>query len=662
MSDDHINTDLVARNLTAFARYVSPDLSRRLQDHVPLSNLVRNEDGDWDIEFRGELLYGTGGRAKAAGMADELRGTGKRRFHISPFGSNCLDRAAGDYLYHLMKRATEDGITFQDKPTLEEGYHLVSFGFGLGYHLPNLLELTKCRALCIVEPNLDFLYHSLAVFDWTPLLERNIGWPSVGFVVDNVLIAEKVRNFCRSCNPTSVDGSLMVQAYPNETMAVAQDDVHRHGNLIMTGLGFMVDEAEMSRASYLNLCTGSDYRHFKRRDVRAKVPAFVIGSGPSIDYDIEIIKELQDQAVILACGTSARILLSNGIKPDFMLLLENGDVPCEALAKVASAYDVGDAIMIASNTVNQKIKDICKETAFFYRQALCPYPVFSPGPEYMIMDPGPTVANTGLGVAVALGFSEIYLFGIDLGSRDPNRHHSAHSAYVRKDGDKEEDVLTFDAVFDAREVGNFGGIVFTERVMQWTRDALARVAKQKEDSAVIYNCSDGARIPNTVPKSSEAIELKSTPQMKRDLLDAIISHLPKATPEEALRKWVEANGLEQIRQVCTDLKRAIQTYPETSPEFTQNILRIIMPDRLRSPSYGEFFVRGSGFMAAAATDYYVRRVSTPEQRERFKAMVTEELHRFMDNAIRWAEWYFEHFAEYTSSVAMERDFNELPYE
>ena len=277
MSEDQIDIELVERNYKAFARYAHPAAAQRLRDHKPLSKLVRNEDGDWDVEFRGELLYGTGGRARAEKMAEDVRNNPHCRFKLYPMATRSLDRAAGEYLFHLMKHATDDGITFQDIPTTPEGYHLISFGLGLGYHLPNLVEMTKCECLTIVETNMDFLYHSMAVMDWTPMLERNKGWPFVAMLTDPNGISEAVRAHCRLNNPTSVDWGLVISAYHNDTMVQAIRELQRDAAMIMMGLGFLVDEAEMARASYLNLCQGADYRLFKKREARANVPAFIVG-------------------------------------------------------------------------------------------------------------------------------------------------------------------------------------------------------------------------------------------------------------------------------------------------------------------------------------------------------------------------------------------------
>jgi hypothetical protein len=581
---------------------------------------------------------------------------------MTPLASNNQDRAEADFIFHLLKSATEQGIEFAEHPASEEGYHLVSFGLGLGYHLPKLVEMTQCGSLCIVEPNLDFLHHSLGVMDWESLLSKNAEWHTVSIICDEDQMASRVREHCRASNPTSVDWALVVSTYANKAMLAAMRELVRDASLIMMGLGFLVDEAEMTRASYLNLCQG-EYRIFKRQHKRLSIPAFVVGSGPSIDQDIEIIKEFKDRVAIFACGTSARILLANGIEPDFMLLLENGEVPVDAMEKVAAAYDVGNAVMIASNTVSPRVKNVCKDTVYFFRTALSPYPVFCPGPEHNISDPGPTVANTGLGAALGLGFKEIYLFGIDLGSRNQNSHHSKHSAYVRREGEgDDQDVLPFDAVFDHPAVGNFGGIVFTETIMEWTRDALARVIGDNSQQVIVYNCSDGVRIDHTLAKASEAIELTVTADDKHKDLTSVMAQMPKITCDDAVTRWENANGLGQIKDICRALKEQTASFPESAPAFVRGLMPLLLTDHKRLPSFGEYFVRGSLFMSISAIDYYVRRVNDPEKRRIFEGLVLKEFHRFLDNIECWAEWFFEHMEDYSSSIDLERDFCGLPYE
>merc|ERR1711975_122901 len=49
---------------------------------------------------------------------------------------------------------------------------------------------------------------------------------------------------------------------------------------------------------------------------------FMVGNGPSIDASIDTIKEYQDKAIIISCGTALQVLHRYGIKPDFHAEIE----------------------------------------------------------------------------------------------------------------------------------------------------------------------------------------------------------------------------------------------------------------------------------------------------------------------------------------------------
>lgn len=55
---------------------------------------------------------------------------------------------------------------------------------------------------------------------------------------------------------------------------------------------------------------------YSLKDIFKDKPVIVVGAGPSLKDDIEIIKKYQDYVVIFAVDTALPVLLKNGIKPD----------------------------------------------------------------------------------------------------------------------------------------------------------------------------------------------------------------------------------------------------------------------------------------------------------------------------------------------------------
>jgi len=49
------------------------------------------------------------------------------------------------------------------------------------------------------------------------------------------------------------------------------------------------------------------------------IPCIIVGSGPTLDYNIHLLKELQDKACIIACDSATKALLDYGIHPHLIL-------------------------------------------------------------------------------------------------------------------------------------------------------------------------------------------------------------------------------------------------------------------------------------------------------------------------------------------------------
>ncbi|MBI3446284.1 MAG: motility associated factor glycosyltransferase family protein [Magnetospirillum sp.] len=611
-------------------RQISPAIAQQLGKHTPQSTLVKGPDGDWDIQFRTEFLYGANGRQRLDKDLAQARSGHGHRLHIAPMSTSNLEYFSGRVLYKSLKRTTEAGITFYERPINQTAYHLISFGFGLGYHMPDLLEITKPFSVCIVEPNIDFLYHSLFVYDWSALarLNQKYGAGCVGIYTVQTAdaIATTVRSHCRGISPVSVDGTLLFYSYPNDQMTAGAAMVIRDAYLISIGLGFVHDEMEMARAAYKNMRDG-DIKLFRNGSRLLDYPVFIIGSGPSIDDDLEVIKANQDRAIIIACGTSGRVLLANGIQPDFQVILENGTNPYLALAGAHEQYGFEKAALIASNTVDPRLKSMFKNSIFFLRQAICSYALFFMGPEYQMENPGPTVVNTGLSAALSMGFREFYLFGVDLGTRTKGRHHSRHSVYRHDDDQKEGVKGAFDYTDDYPivDVANFGGVVHTDLFMTWTRDIIVKTLYPFGAQCFVHNCSDGLSIPNTIPMSSSAIKLKSKKELKDQFVKAAMDSFPDANRDQIQKMWTRADWPAEVCGLIQKVVDLIADMPEDLAGLMHQVKTLLLVDALRRPTFPEFFIRGSILISVMTVEYYWRRIETPENRLIFREIAKEEL-------------------------------------
>ena len=65
------------------------------------------------------------------------------------------------------------------------------------------------------------------------------------------------------------------------------------------------------------------------KDCLKNKPALIVSAGPSLNKEIETIKNNRDKFVIFCVGTAYKALLANGIQPDFLNIIEAQDVSAQ---------------------------------------------------------------------------------------------------------------------------------------------------------------------------------------------------------------------------------------------------------------------------------------------------------------------------------------------
>jgi len=115
---------------------------------------------------------------------------------------------------------------------------------------------------------------------------------------------------------------------------------------------------------------------------------------------------------------------------------------------------------------------------------------------------GPSVANAALITLLYMGFRKLYLFGVDMGTREREVYHSS-ATYIGIGAAKEWSSGNRFAV-----PANFGGTAYTEGILNWSRFTFENVVRLHRDIAC-FNCSDGVRIDHVTPQLSSRVVLPS---------------------------------------------------------------------------------------------------------------------------------------------------------
>lgn len=586
----------------------------------PHSRLIEDEDDGLDIEFQGTRLYG---KSHKRYVEDQVAAYWKKphRVNFSPPQSVSLDRVAGRFTYNVMRRAVDAGMAFSPIPLGRECFYLMIFGFGLGAHVVPLVEETKCRGLILVEPNVEFLYHSLFTFDWEDLFQRFSGEGKFISIIrgdNHDEIAYNIRQFIRSKNPSFLDGALIFSHYKGSVLEMAQKRFQADASLVLSGLGFFDDDIKMIRNSFENLKNYTSYI-YRRVSKPRSLPVFIIGCGPSLDQSFEVIRQNRDKAILLSCGTTLGVLLANGIVPDYQLEIENVEPVYAILSDKAANYDISGITLVASSTVDPRVRPLFSKTIFFFRQVLASWSIFSLGADTALFEAGPTVTNAGLSFAQDLGFREFYFFGMDYGTRDREQHHAKDSEY--RPGGK----VKFSQGFNMVRPGNLGGSVHTNGIYIWARDTVERNIRNFRRGATYYNCSNGMAIDGTIPKIPKAVSLPGGVD-KAVELDNLLGDLIQYDRAQFEKSWGAKDWAGAVGQLCDEL---IGLCDDRDGDYPFLYL-LKMFDVLTAVSDMDLpsnisLLRGSIFMMLITVGFYPSRLTDPTKAEELQEIIRSEV-------------------------------------
>jgi hypothetical protein len=640
-SDADKEDRLFEANMDSLKRCI-PALHQMFIDYKPVSQLVKAENGEPDVKFQGVNMYPDGAITQAKRQTDQLIGN-SFRFQMGLPDTSGLDLHSAQAVDNLTKRFDESGFQFSKTPIRESAYFLIVFGVGLGQHLSELVERTQCRALILVEPNIDLVYHSMRLFDWEQLFTRFRNTGSIELFMDSdpKVLTSSIQTVFRRNNPTGLDGTLAFRHYGSSIFQEVERGLPDILRTAIMGLGFYQDEINMIAQSYQNLEKGEN-RVIRKLEENPQIPAFIVGSGPSVEALLPFIEKNQDNAVIISCGTSIDVLMDYGIKPDFWAIAERDhDILLQA-QESNELYGTEDIHFVGSTTIFPGVHELFKGAIFFFRPGLSCSPLFAQSEDQIASIPDPLAANAGLSVGVHLGFREFYFFGVDTGSKHQSHGHAKTSWYYRHDA---ENIKNLSIPLP----GNFGGTVWTTPELEWSKQNIEKLIATSP-GRTFFNLGDGALIKGAAPKHPKAVRLQPPTVSKQQTINNLIESCPEFSKNIFEDKWEKAAVIDRLHDFCSDLKKAVQT--ENDPnnfDFIQTTVKLLEPYKTESAVY--MLVRGTLFTAIICNEYYANRITGPEERDALYAIFRDEYCALID---RLHERAVEIFKELENGMTWEQ--------
>jgi len=581
--------DLFERNMEALMRFNPGLYDQMAAIKEPVAKLVGSvEAGDINIDLGHTLLYPVDARSHAERQLAEFWAS-PHRFYMNPPTHHPSNKPyhhdhVSAALYDFAKAQGLKG--FPEIPDDNAGF-LVIYGIGLGFHLPALFDEMDVRHFILAEEFTELMYHTLRLIDWGAIFDKadERGQTITFFFSHNSAhLAERVHWTMRGKGFGLLDGSYLFRHYSSMVLDEAYAEFREKLPLLPISIGFTEDEWVMMRHCGWNLLDYDFQLLEDRPRLEKNLPAFIVGSGPSLDQSIEAIKRLQGQAIIFSAGTGLLPLLRNGIRPDFHCELENGGASYDHLKRSSDEFGLEGITLIASTTVFPKMPELFDNRVFYFRDSVCSTGLWAPD-RIGLYGTAPTCTNLAIRASLLLCFRQLYLFGVDLGSRDAEKHHSHDAIYYRSEewaAKRSQEAMTIEMP------ANFGGKAYTNATLHWTRMMMAQGLEMYSSYSKIYNCSDGVQIPGTLPKLSRTLKLDAPPHRKSLLLQRLKTELvDKYKGEMATRE-----GLAVISEVFA--------------LWYDDLLALIADARATEMSFVGFYERCLPFVAESGENPFQR--------------------------------------------------------
>lgn len=333
------------------------------------------------------------------GLADQ--------YYIEPtsagFFTMALEENEKRWYLHSNRNPVEEARAWAKRNYRLEKEKYVLFGWGMGYHVQELLNIYSDMDLTVIESDIGILYHSLHYGDWRNVLERiTLVWDPEWKEISSLISMEEEVLLYRP----------VIQHVQNQRLRELM-------NRLVDRKDAIVDSASMFYQNIReNIRNCTSYVDEIQNQLRGKRIVIVAG-GPSLDKNIEQLKERPEDVVVFAVGTVYKQLLKRGIPINYVVIsdllvydqvagIEHPDIPILLLATADRRI---------SQQYQGKIYLVCqqgyKEAADYARRK-----------GYTCYSSGGSVATLALDIAIRSEPRAIAFVGLDLAYYGTRMHAS----------------------------------------------------------------------------------------------------------------------------------------------------------------------------------------------------------------------------------------------
>jgi len=299
----------------------------------------------------------------------------------------------------------------------------VIYGIGLGY-LFQVVSLNSIGTVILYEPDLNILWTAFTLVDFSgDILKKNV------FITDT--LDDTASEIYKKSNTQNTPQLLSLSSASEFDPAGFEELVRK---LQETVGAFSMDLKFTKEKFYPSLkMLIQNIPHILQEPPLARLKnvyngktAVVISAGPTLDKNIDTLKANRDKFILISVGTAVKTLYKNGLKPDFLCIIETYNS-----SRQVEGLNLSDVNFITEPYSSPELRNFKFKKIFSHISANSPLNNFWANicgeniEEYWSKG---TVSYTAINSARILGCSKIILVGQDLAYIE-GQCYSKDSAY-----------------------------------------------------------------------------------------------------------------------------------------------------------------------------------------------------------------------------------------
>lgn len=455
---------------------------------------------------------------------------------------------------------------------------LVMYGLSNGAYVRAYLHQVKKHTICVIyEPSADIFMNMLHEIDISDLITSDrvhiaiegINEELFGYTLDSrIQVYNKDNNVCMAA-PHYI--ALYPDAYQRfkRTLIDIYEKLYIVTNTAIS-YGKRVVRNDIGNMRYLTGCRSSN--DFKGK-FPENMPAIVVAAGPSLDKNIDLLREVKGKALVIVVDTAIKRVLKVGVIPDMIISID-----MEKPVEMFENEKISDIPFLADMDANIDVLDYVrpKNLIFCSSDSIIWDDLFKKaGSEIRIMQNGGSVATAAISVLIEWGFKRIILMGMDLGFTSNKLYAGSESQEIEVDEDRyiyvkgihEEEILVRKDYYIylrwlEKIAGQFSDIDFIDATEGGTRKKNTRVMTLRE--AIDTYCTTDYNISavlESVPRLFEGSDrqiIKEAMITMKDNLKQIRSQLINCAEDCQMGKEILESGennIEKLKRINANIKK-----------------------------------------------------------------------------------------------------------